>query len=341
MKIMEILTESCLSIIQKGRNDMSDFRDYLEKSGEILIKDNIQCLQMNIGYACNLKCNHCHVEAGPDRQEKMSLTVIEDCLRFVERACVKVIDITGGAPEMNPNLHYLIRGLRELDSVGSILLRSNLTILDNAEYADLPEFLKENNVEIIASMPCYLEENVNSQRGQGVYHRNIRMLQKLNRLGYGGAGPNLHLVYNPGGDFLPGPQQELEAAYKEKLGEEFGITFSSLYTITNVPIGRFRTELEKTGLLEAYMNLLTDNFNSANLAKVMCRNLVSVDWQGRMYDCDFNQALRLPIDVPRNYIGHVTAKDLIGLPVKMGQHCFACVAGTGSSCQGSLSNKAV
>lgn len=320
---------------------MRDFGECVKSLGESLVKDKIQCLQMNLGYACNLKCSHCHVEAGPDRREKMSLQVIEDCLLFVENAGVKVVDITGGAPELNPNLRYLIRGLRKLASVESILLRSNLAILDEAEYADLPRFLKENNVEIIASMPCYLEENVTSQRGKGVYSKNIKILQKLNRLGYGGAGPNLHLVYNPGGNFLPGPQSELEREYKESLGERFGITFNSLYTITNAPIGRFRTDLEKQGLLEDYMELLIDSFNPANLAKVMCRNLISVDWQGRIYDCDFNHVLQLPIEIADNYIGNVKVEDLIGLPIQLGRHCFTCVAGAGSSCQGSLKNKAV
>lgn len=201
---------------------------------------------------------------------------------------------------------------------------------------------KENNVEIIASMPCYLEENVNAQRGEGVYHRNIRMLQKLNRLGYGVAtGLKLHLVYNPGGDFLPGPQSELEAAYKENLRERFGITFNNLYTITNAPIGRFKTNLEKQGQLKEYIELLADNFNPANLTKVMCRDLVNVDWQGRIYDCDFNQALQQPMEVADNYIGNIKAQDLVGTPIKLGLQCFTCVAGAGSSCQGCLNDEAV
>ena len=325
----------------KGSNGMVEFEKYVDKLGEKLVKGHIQCLQMNLGYACNLHCSHCHVEAGPNRQEKMSLEVIEDCLRFVEDAGVKIIDITGGAPEMNPHLRDLIRGLKQLKSVESILLRSNLSILDQAEYADLPNFFRENNVEIISSMPCYLENNVDFQRGKGVYNKNIKILQKLNHLGYGRKGPKLHLVYNPGGNFLPGPQQELEIAYKENLGERFGITFNSLYTMANVPLGRFRTDLEKQGLLEGYMKLLVDNFNPANLEKVMCRNLVSVDWQGRVYDCDFNHVLKLPLESKENYIGNIMAKDLVGKPIKLGNHCFTCVAGAGSSCQGSLDNKAV
>ncbi|MDF2875287.1 MAG: radical SAM/Cys-rich domain protein [Sporomusa sp.] len=319
---------------------MKSFGEYVGKFGDAVLKDNVRCLQMNMGYVCNLSCRHCHVEAGPDRRETMSMTVVNDCLRFIESADINVIDITGGAPEMNPNLRGLIRGLRKLKPAASILLRSNLTILNEPKYAKLPGFLQENNVDIISSMPCYLEENVEFQRGKGVYSQNIKMLQKLNRLGYGGTGPKLHLIYNPGGNFLPAPQNELDFAYKESLGERFGIVFNNLYTITNAPIGRFRADLEKKGLLEGYMNLLADNFNPANLSRVMCRNLLNVDWQGRVYDCDFNQVLHLPIAVRDNYIGSITAKDLAGMPVKLGNHCFTCTAGAGSSCQGSLNNKA-
>ena len=320
---------------------MRNFEECVEKIAKPLLKDSIQCLQMNMGYVCNLSCRHCHVEAGPNRPEKMSLAVVEDCLRFVENSGVKVIDITGGAPEMNPHLRHLIRGLRQVHSVEKILLRSNLTILDNPEYAELPTFFMDNNVEIISSMPCYLEENVDGQRGKGVYNKSIRMLQKLNGLGYGDAGPKLHLVYNPGGNILPGPQHELERAYKASLGERFGITFNSLYTITNAPIGRFRTDMKKQGLLEGYMNLLIDNFNPGNESKVMCRTLVNVDWQGRLYDCDFNHVLKLPIEVADNYIGNIKVEDLLGKPIKLGSHCLTCFAGAGSSCQGSLNNKAV
>jgi radical SAM/Cys-rich protein len=225
--------------------------------------------------------------------------------------------------------------------VENILVRSNLSILDEDKYKDLPQFFAENNVEMVASLPCYLEENVTYQRGKGVYSKNIRVLQKLNRLGYGVEGLKLNLVYNPGGNFLPGPQPELESAYKENLRQHFGIEFNSLYTITNMPIGRFRSSLEKQGLLASYLKLLSDNFNSENLGKVMCRNLVNVDWQGRLYDCDFNHVLKLPVDLKDNYIGSVKLGDLVGRPIKCGSHCYTCVAGAGSSCQGSLKNRAV
>ncbi|WP_246153097.1 arsenosugar biosynthesis radical SAM (seleno)protein ArsS [Oryzomonas rubra] len=317
--------------------ETTTFDNYMEKSGQVLTRDSVECLQMNLGYACNLSCNHCHVGAGPHRTEEMNQRVMEHCLRFVEQGAVNVVDLTGGAPEMNPHLRYLIKRLRMIGSLKKILLRSNLSILAEADYADLPSFLAGNNVEIVASMPCYLKENVAAQRGPGVYEANIAVLQELNRIGYGTTGPGLHLVYNPGGDFLPGPQPALEAAYKEHLGERFGITFTSLYTITNMPIGRFRSDLERHGQLQPYLDLLAASFNPDNLARVMCRNMVSVDWQGQVYDCDFNHILRLPLDVADGYIGNVRADDLIGTAIASGEHCFACTAGAGSSCQGSLS----
>jgi len=318
--------------------EMAEFERYLNKTGQPLLKDRIDCLQMNLGYACNLNCSHCHVEAGPHRKELMSLEVIQDCLRFAEQAGVTTADLTGGAPELNPHLRYLISGLRELASLDTILLRSNLAILDEPEYSELPEFLVQQRVDIVASMPCYLERNVDGQRGSGTYEKIIRVLQRLNRLGYGTHGPKLHLVYNPDGDFLPGPQPALEAAYKEHLREKLGITFNTLYTIANMPIGRFRRDLARRDRLESYCRLLEDNFNAANLGKVMCRNLVSVDWQGCIYDCDFNHVLHLPIDRPGHHISQVSPAELTGSPIVVGEHCFACTAGAGSSCQGSLSH---
>ncbi|QEM67458.1 radical SAM/Cys-rich domain protein [Geobacter sp. FeAm09] len=315
-----------------------EFDDYVEKSGQALTRDSVNCLQMNLGYVCNLSCRHCHVEAGPHRKEQMGREVMDDCLRFVRREGVTVVDLTGGAPEMNPHLRYLIGELAKIASVETILLRSNLSVLDDPEYVSLPDFLLEHNVDIVASMPCYLEENVTAQRGGGVYEANVRILQRLNRLGFGGAsGPKLHLVYNPGGAFLPGPQPALEAAYKENLEKMFGITFNSLYTITNIPIGRFSLDLENQGRLAAYRKLLVGHFNPDNLNRVMCRNMISVDWQGQVYDCDFNHALQLPLDAAVSHIGTATGAGLIGRRVITGEHCFACTAGTGSSCGGSLS----
>ena len=318
---------------------MTEFSAYVESSGQSVVKDGVQCLQMNLGYACNLTCSHCHLDAGPKRTETMSKEVIDDCLRFAQDSAVEVIDITGGAPELNRHLRHLVEGARRLNSVRSIKLRSNLTLLGQPGYADLPGFLADNEVEIVASLPCYLEENVAAQRGAGVYPRSIEALKDLNRIGYGRAeGPRLHLVFNPAGGFLPAPQPGLEKAYRKHLSERFGISFSTLFTIANMPLGRFRQELERRGALQSYLSLLSDNFNSDNLGKVMCRNQISVDWQGQVYDCDFNQALKLPVPLADSYIGNISMDQLEGAPVRLGQHCFACTAGCGSSCHGSLSH---
>jgi len=314
---------------------MRDFGRCVEQCGKSIVKDEILCLQMNLGYACNLSCNHCHVESSPRRTEMMSREVIDDCVSFAERAAVKVVDMTGGAPELNPHLRYLVERLRRIETVHTIILRSNLTLLKEAAYAELPHFLAENRVDIVGSLPCYMEENVTAQRGDGVYTSEIETLKMLNSIGYGTEELRLDLVYNPGGGFLPGPQAALETAYKEYLSEHFGITFNGLYTITNVPIGRFREDMEKRGKLEKYLDLLEKSFNAENVEKLMCRHMVNVDWQGRIYDCDFNQVLQLTTG---KSIGEVTVEELSGCNVKVDEHCFACTAGTGSSCQGSLSS---
>ena len=320
---------------------MQCFEKHMEQAGQVLVRDSLSCLQMNVGYACNLHCNHCHLAAGPDRREEMGLSVIKDCVEFIERVGVKVVDITGGAPEMNSHLPDLIRRLRKIPHIESILLRSNLTILEKKQYAYFIEFFREYHVDIIASLPCYTEENVELQRGKGVYASSISILQKLNQLGYGReqSAPKLNLVYNPGGATLPGLQGELETAYKEILSEKFGITFNHLYTITNAPIGRFRDSLIKEAKLNDYLKIQADHFNPDNLTKVMCRNQVSVDWNGHLYDCDFNQALKLQLPGDP-LIGRVEAHQLIGQPIVIGEQCLTCVAGAGSSCQGCLEPKA-
>lgn len=313
------------------------FQACLNGSMQELVRDTVDLLQVNVGYVCNLQCNHCHLQAGPNRKEVMSRAVIDDCLRFVRSAGAIDVDITGGAPEANPDLPYFITSLRKLTNVKRILVRSNLAILAEKQCEHLPAFFAENDVEIVASMPCYLEENVTAQRGQGVYSANIAVLAKLNQLGYGikPDGLRLNLVYNPGGAFLPAAQTELEPAYKEHLQKTFGIRFNSLFTIANMALGRFRTCLEQHGLLDGYETLLAESFNQDNLAKVMCRNQISVDWQGRLFDCDFNQAVGQAAATREN-IGTASVADLLGLPIVCGDHCFACTAGAGSSCQGSL-----
>jgi radical SAM/Cys-rich protein len=319
---------------------MQSFQERIDAEKAVLVRDQLRCLQINVGYRCNLKCSHCHVEAGPDRTEVMEWAVMEDLLDFAARSGVKEIDITGGAPEMNPNLPEFIRRLRCIGTVERILLRTNLAVLQEPGYEEYPELFARHNVEIVASMPCYLEENVEAQRGKGVHPRNIRILKKLNLLGYGMEGSSLmlHLVYNPLGNFLPAPQAELQVDYKAHLREAYDISFHTLFTITNMPIGRFRAQLLKQGLLESYQELLISSFNHCNLAAVMCRSLISVDWRGRVFDCDFNQVLGLPIGSGSN-INQLDPASLEGLSIVTGNHCYACVAGAGSSCQGNLADK--
>ncbi|MBP2665909.1 MAG: radical SAM/Cys-rich domain protein [Firmicutes bacterium] len=320
---------------------MLNFQERIESEGTLLVRDALRCLQINVGYRCNLKCSHCHVEAGPDRTEVMDWAVMEDLLAFADRSGVKEIDITGGAPETNPHLAEFIRRLRRIETVERILLRTNLAILEEPGYEAYPELFARHNVEVVASMPCYLEENVEAQRGKGVHPRNIRILKKLNLLGYGmeGSTLKLHLVYNPLGNFLPALQSELEADYKEHLRKIYGISFHTLFTITNMPIGRFRAQLVKQGLLENYQALLASSFNRCNLEAVMCRSLISIDWRGKVFDCDFNQALGMPLKGGLN-ISRIDPGALTGQTVVTGNHCYACVAGSGSSCQGNLADKA-
>jgi len=317
-----------------------NFQERIESEGTPLVRDALRCLQVNVGYRCNLKCSHCHVEAGPDRTEVMDWAVMEDLLAFAARSGVKEIDITGGAPETNPHLPEFIRRLRRIETVERILLRTNLAILEEPGYAAYPELFARHNVEVVASMPCYLEENVEAQRGKGVHPRNIRILKKLNLLGYGMEGSmlKLHLVYNPLGNFLPAPQAELQADYKDHLRELYGISFHTLFTITNMPIGRFRAQLAKQGLLENYQALLASSFNRCNLEAVMCRSLISIDWRGRVFDCDFNQVLGLPLNGGL-HISRLDPGALTGQAIVTGNHCYACVAGSGSSCQGNLADK--
>lgn len=319
---------------------MRNFQECINSDGEPLRRGALSCLQVNVGYRCNMKCSHCHVEAGPDRTEVMEWPVMESIFDFAAKSGVKEVDITGGAPETNPYLPEFIHRLRGVASVERILLRTNLTIMEEAQYANYPEHFATHNVELIASMPCYLEENVEAQRGNGVYTSSIRMLKKLNLLGYGmeGSALKLHLIYNPLGNFLPAPQAELEEDYRMHLRETYGISFNSLFTITNMAIGRFRSQLEKEGLLDSYQKLLADSFNRCNLESVMCKSLISVDWRGHLFDCDFNQVLGLPI-IGNLLIDKLDPSMLEGKLITTGNHCYACVAGHGSSCQGNLTDK--
>jgi len=303
----------------------------------------LEALQINLTYRCNQRCLHCHVNAGPTREEAMSDASLALLHQVIDAHPVRTLDLTGGAPEMHPRFRELVsharrEGLRVID-------RCNLTILSEPGHEDLAQFLAAQGVEVSASLPCYSRDNVDKQRGDGVFDASIRGLQQLNALGYGQPGSDLvlNLVYNPQGPSLPPPQVALEADYKRHLMEDFGIAFNHLLTITNQPIARFGSTLVSKGQFNAYMQLLRDSYRPENLEPLMCRSLVSVDWQGYLYDCDFNQMLDLPLAMPGQLIGRQRAhlRDLLaatldGNPIVTRDHCYACTAGQGSSCGGAL-----
>lgn len=297
----------------------------------------VQVLQLNLGKVCNQTCGHCHVDAGPSRSESMSAETVDLCLRALEQTSIPCVDITGGAPEMNPHFRYLVQQVRRLGR--RVIDRCNLTILLANGFTDLPEFLAEHQVEIIASLPCYLEQNVNAQRGDGVFEKSISALRKLNLLGYGQPGNplELSLVYNPLGPSLPPLQSQLEADYRRELKNRYGLEFTRLYTITNLPISRFLADLLQSGKYQTYMEKLLTAFNPAAVSGVMCRTTLSVDWQGNLYDCDFNQMLELPVEpgVPQ-HIRDFDVSMLATRTIVTGQHCYGCTAGAGSSCQGAI-----
>ena len=299
----------------------------------------LETLQVNLGYVCNQTCVHCHVNAGPNRTESMSREVVDQVLDYLRASGARTIDLTGGAPELNPHFRYLVAAARAQGA--TVIDRCNLTVLFEPGQEGLAGFLAEHRVEIVASLPCYTEELVDRQRGKGVYDASIRAIRILNDLGYGreGSGLTLELVYNPQGAKLPPPQAALEAGYKRVLGERFGIVFNRLYTIANMPIQRFGSMLISKGEFNAYMTLLHEAHRPENVENVMCRSLVSIDWQGYLYDCDFNQMLGLPLRVAgrsRTHLADVTGKDLGGNPIVVRDHCFGCTAGQGSSCGGAL-----
>ena len=302
-------------------------------------RGRLETLQVNLGYRCNQKCAHCHVNAGPDRKEMMERQTVDLIIAYLYASGTKTLDLTGGAPELNPHFRELVdgacrRGVHVID-------RCNLTILEASGQEDLAEFLAEHGVEVTASLPCYLQENVDRQRGNGVFQTSLRALQRLNQLGYGqnASGRLLNLVYNPLGPFLPPPQKMLEEDYRKQLGERYGIVFDHLYTFANMPINRFGTMLVSKGEFFDYMKLLREAYRDDNLDSVMCRSLISIDWQGYVYDCDFNQMLGLPIAIGGRRRLHLTelgGMDLEGFPIAVWDHCYGCTAGQGSSCGGAL-----
>jgi radical SAM/Cys-rich protein len=302
-------------------------------------RDRLGTLQLNLGYLCNIACVHCHVAAGPTRKELMDRDTMELALAAAEKRQVGTLDLTGGSPEMNPHFRWLVsaaraRGLHVMD-------RLNPTIMREPDYEWVGPFLAEHRVEAIASLPCYSKDNVDAQRGNGVFEASISALQELNALGYGrpDSGLVLNLVYNPLGPSLPPPQQALEADYKRLLGEEFGIVFNALFTITNMPVKRFGSLLLSKGQFEGYMALLKNAYRADNLKNVMCRNLVSVDYQGYLYDCDFNQRLGMPAGDggPRPHLRDLLGDEDLPRRIAVGEHCYGCTAGQGSSCGGALS----
>jgi radical SAM/Cys-rich protein len=304
-----------------------------------LRRGQLDTLQVNLGYRCNQSCLHCHVNASPQRTETMSRETVADVLAFLEVSGVRQLDLTGGAPELNAHFRSLVMRAREIGV--QVMDRCNLTILDEPGQEGLAEFLAHQQVEITASLPCYLEDNVDRQRGKGVFKRSIGALQRLNALGYGldDGRLALNLVYNPQGAVLPPAQAGLEADYKKELGERFGIRFTRLYTLANMPIQRFGSTLVSKGAFDEYMALLRGAHRDENLEDVMCRRLLSVDWQGYVYDCDFNQMLGLPLGLEgkqRPYLSDLIGRDLGGNAIAVRDHCYGCTAGNGSSCGGAL-----
>jgi radical SAM/Cys-rich protein len=320
---------------------MNRFSERLTTEGLQLRRTHPEVLQINVGKLCNLTCVHCHVNAGPKRKEIMTRKTVDRIIDWLDESAIPILDLTGGAPEMIPDFRYFIERAKELQPIRHVIDRCNLTILLDRGYEDLGEFLAIKRVEVIASMPCYSPENVNAQRGEGVFEESIAALRLLNSLGYG-LDPELplHLVYNPVGAFLPLSQAKLEADYKRELKRHFGIVFNKLYTLTNLPIGRFAAYLRHNNKLEEYMALLIKAFNPATIDGLMCRNTISVGWHGEVYDCDFNQQLamqwsgnggRKPL-----FLWDIDPDSLEGREIMTGDHCFGCAAGAGSSCGGAI-----
>jgi radical SAM/Cys-rich protein len=318
---------------------MQSFAERLRSNGCSLNRRAVDVLQVNLGRYCNLACIHCHVESGPTRKELMSRENVEAVLRFLARTGIPTLDITGGAPELHPDFAYLVTSARDLGR--HVMDRCNLTVLFEPGMEYLPEFFMRNEVELVCSLPCYSEENVDKQRGKGTFDASIRALQQLNEVGYGQPDNDLvlNLVYNPVGPHLPPPQDKLEQDYKKILRDQFGIAFNRLYCLTNMPITRYATHLKLRGEYDRYKELLESNFNAATLQKVMCRNLISIGWDGSVYDCDFNQMLEMPIpDAAGNrlHIASLALDPVRERSIQVGDHCYACTAGSGSSCGGEL-----
>lgn len=318
---------------------MVSFAHTLKSHKVQLRRESLTTLQVNVGKLCNQACLHCHVEAGPKRTEIMTKETVDRILSLLKNEPqIKTVDLTGGAPEMNPHFQYFASEIRAMDK--EVINRCNLTVLFEKGQEETAAFFKAHQIHVIASLPCYSKDNVEKQRGRGVFDKSIRALRLLNDLGYGkaGSGLELDLVYNPLGAFLPPAQAKLENDYRQELRELFGIEFNRLFTITNMPIKRFLVDLNRQGKLETYMELLLANFNREAALGVMCKSLVSIGWDGEMFDCDFNQMLSMPVGDRKRTIWDVDSlSDLLAEEIALGNHCYACTAGAGSSCTGTLS----
>ena len=315
------------------------FQEKLAASGLFpLYPVKLSILQINVGKMCNQVCRHCHVDAGPDRKEIMTMQTMQQCLDvLIDNPELGIVDLTGGAPEMNPHFRWFVQEIKKLKR--HVIVRCNLTIIvANKKYNDLPAFYKEHNIEVVSSLPFYTQDRTDRQRGNGVFDDSIRALTMLNEIGYGqsGTGLILNLVYNPAGAFLPPAQHSLEGEYKNALMDKFGIAFNNLFAITNLPISRFLDYLLQSGNYEQYMEKLANAYNPAAAANVMCRNTISVGWDGYLYDCDFNQMLELKVNHTSKHISQFKAQDLEKREIVVGQHCFGCTAGAGSSCGGAV-----
>lgn len=309
----------------------TDFKVKVGNDDLLKTKENLTTFQINIGKICNIACTHCHVEAGPNRTENMDRATMDECLNVFKKYGFKNMDITGGTPEMNPNFRYLLENAIKIAE--KVIVRTNLVILTEEGYEDLPKYFADNKVELVASLPCYTADNTDQMRGVGVFDKSVKALKTLNELGYGKEEDLvLNLVYNPGGAFLPPCQEMLTEDYRKRLSEDHGIVFTNLFTITNNPIGRFKKSLEHDQKLEEYMKLLEDNFNPNTVENMMCRDQISVSWDGYIYDCDFNQMIDLKADLAKVHISEVDS--LLIRNIKTGNHCYACTAGAGSSCGG-------
>lgn len=319
----------------------NDFDQALASTNLELSRSTTEILQLNTGKLCNLTCVHCHVNAGPSRKEIISSETVDRVLDWFEKTNIPTIDLTGGTPEMIPDFQRLVKTVRNFDQPRKVMDRLNATIISEAGYEWVPEFLAEHKVEIIASMPCYEPENVNEQRGDGVFDQSIDAFQKLNALGYGrDPGLVINFVYNPNGAFLAPDQAELEADYKREMKKHFDIDFNSLFCISNMPIARFASYLKRNNQLPEYLKLLRDNFNPATVSNLMCRDTISVGWEGDVFDCDFNQMMKMPVTDENGeptFLWDLELDSFSKTPILTANHCFGCTAGSGSSCGGSLS----